>query len=137
MIKEPYILYIEDEFSIFEVVSQALQFSGYNNVMSALSGGHGLAMIRDHKPDLVLLDLMMPGINGWEVYRQMKTDAQLLDIPVIVITANIPEHDRIICDDLPPTDDYITKPFELRRLITSVEKVLHKKNSTLPNSIMQ
>ncbi len=124
MIKDSYILHIEDEPEIIEIVNLTLKFSGYNNIKAALSGKHGLDMIRHHKPDLLLLDLMMPEMSGEEVYREIKTDAQLADIPVIIITANIPRHGCFIYKDLPPTDDYITKPFDIMRLITAVQNVL-------------
>ena len=123
MTKEIYILYIEDERPMLELVRQALKFSGYN-VTGATSGRRGLEMMRTKKPDLVLLDLMMTDINGWDVYRVMKTDEKLANVPVIVITAKIPDHDLLIVDDLPPVNDYITKPFDIKRLLNSVNRLL-------------
>jgi len=123
MVKEPYILYIEDERSMIDLVHQAMKFLGYK-VVGALSGKQGLAMIRERKPDLLLLDLMMPDFNGWDIYRTLKTDRTLNDIPVIVITARNPEWGRVIIDDLPPADDYITKPFDVEYLINSVKSLL-------------
>lgn len=121
--KEPYILYIEDERSMIDLVHQTLKLSGYK-VISALSGKQGLAMIRERKPDLLLLDLMMPDFNGWDIYRTLKSDAALANIPVIVITARKPETDRVVLKDLPPADDYITKPFDVENLIRSVKNLL-------------
>lgn len=123
MLQEPYILYIEDERPILELVHQALKLLGYK-VVGAVSGKQGLALMREHKPDLLLLDLMMPDFNGWDVFREMKRDKELTHIPVIVITAQAPEYGRVILDDLPPADDYITKPFDIEDLLRSVQNLL-------------
>jgi CheY-like chemotaxis protein len=98
---------------------------GYD-LAGATTGRRGLELIRQQKPDLLLLDLMMPDFNGWDVYRELKKDPDLAGIPVIVITAKIPQQDRILVDGLPPVDDYITKPFDVERLIRSVQNFLEK-----------
>ena len=118
-----YILYIEDERPVIDLVREALKLAGYK-VVGATSGQQGLSLMRERKPDLLLLDLMMPDINGWDVYREMKTDDELLDVPVIVVSAKIPESGKVIIKDLPPVDDYITKPFDVEQLIRSVKGLL-------------
>ena len=118
-----YILYIEDERPVIDLVREALKLAGYK-VVGATSGQQGLSLMRERKPDLLLLDLMMPDINGWDVYREIKTDDELLDVPVIVVSAKIPESGKIIIKDLPPVDDYITKPFDVEQLIRSVKGLL-------------
>ena len=123
MDKKPYIIYIEDERPMIELVREALKFSGYP-LVGATSGKQGLALMQERKPDLLLLDLMMPDVSGWDVYRSMKADAELRDVPVIVITAKVLESGRKIAEDLPPVDDYITKPFGPDRLIRSVQNLL-------------
>lgn len=123
MDREPYIIYIEDERPVIELVRETLKFSGYE-LVGVTSGQQGLAMMRERKPDLLLLDLMMPEVSGWDVYRTMKADAELRDVPVIVITAKVLEGGRKIADNLPPVDDYITKPFGPDRLIRSVQSLL-------------
>lgn len=123
MPKEFYILYIEDERPTFELVRQILKLAGYH-VTGAMSGKQGLTMMREKKPDLLLLDLMMPDIDGTEVYREVKSDETLADIPVIVITAKVPEHDLVVVEGLPPVNDYITKPFDVDRLLRSVQNLL-------------
>lgn len=123
MAEEPRILYIEDERSTFELVRQSLKLLGYN-VTRANSGQQGLTMMRKQKPDLLLLDLMMPDVNGWDVYRAIKTDEQLADIPVIVITAKLSDQDRVVIEDLPKADDYIVKPFDVEQIIRSVQNLL-------------
>ncbi len=123
MAKKPYILYIEEEQPTIEMVREALKSTGYK-VVGATSGKQGLAMMRERKPDILLLDLMMPDINGWDVYRAMKTDKKLADVPVIVISAREPEGSHIIIQDLPPVEDYIPKPFDVERVIRSIQKLL-------------
>jgi DNA-binding response OmpR family regulator len=118
-----YILYIEDERPVIDLVREALKLAGYK-VVGATSGKQGLILMRERKPDLLLLDLMMPDINGWDVYREMKTDEKLSDIPVIVVSAKVPERSNIIIEDLPPVEDYITKPFDVEQLIRSVKNLL-------------
>jgi CheY-like chemotaxis protein len=123
MATDPHILYIEDERPVLELARWALNLSGYK-LSAATSGQQGLTMMRQRKPDLLLLDLMMRDFNGWDVYREIKNDEQLADIPVIVVTATSLEHSRTIIDDLPPVDGFITKPFDVDRLIRSVERYL-------------
>ena len=118
-----YVLYIEDERPVIDLVREALKMAGYK-VVGATSGRQGLTLMRERKPDLLLLDLMMPDINGWDVYREMKTDKKLANIPVIVVSAKVPEHGNIIIEDLPPVEDYITKPFDVEQLIRSVKGLL-------------
>jgi CheY-like chemotaxis protein len=118
-----YVLYIEDERPVIDLVREALKTAGYK-VVGATSGRQGLTMMKERKPDLLLLDLMMPDINGWDVYREVKTDKQLADIPVIVVSAKVPDAGNIIIKDLPPVDDYLTKPFDVEDLIRSVNQLL-------------
>jgi DNA-binding response OmpR family regulator len=83
-------------------------------------------LIRQEKPDLVLLDLMMPGVDGWEVYRQIKADDELKHIPVIVVTAKAQSIDRVLGLHIARVDDYITKPFGPSELLHSIDRVLAK-----------
>jgi len=84
-----------------------------------------LETIRQVKPDLVLLDLMMPDMDGWEVYQQMKADEDLSDIPVIVVTAKAQSIDKVLGLHIAKVDDYVTKPFGPQELLASVQKVLN------------
>ena len=131
MTTEPYILYIEDERPVFELVRQALKLAGFQ-VIGAENGRRGLELMRQRRPDLLLLDLMMPEFNGWDVYSAMKEDETLADVPVIVVTAKIPQRDRILVEGLPPVDDYITKPFDVDLLLARIKVVLRR--STRPGS---
>ncbi len=123
MTDKPYILYIEDERRAIALVREVLRPLGYD-VVGATSGQEGLRKLRETKPNLLLLDLMMPNTNGFDVYRQMKQDESLATVPVIVVTVRIPKNGKFIISDLPPVDDYITKPFKLERLIRAVKKFL-------------
>lgn len=123
MAKNSFILYVEDERPVLELVRQALRMAGHN-MTGVTSGRRAIDVMRQDVPSLVLLDLMMPDFNGWDVYREMKGDDQLAHVPVIVVTAKVPDKGRVIIDDLPPVDDYITKPFDVEQLIRSVENFL-------------
>ncbi len=83
-------------------------------------------MIREEVPDLVLLDLMMPDMDGWEVYQQMKADEKTKNIPVIVVTAKAQSIDKVLGLHIAKVDDYIAKPFSPQDLMNSVERVLNK-----------
>jgi CheY-like chemotaxis protein len=121
MAQGSHILYIEDERSAFDLVSQALKPLGYR-VVRATSGRQGLSMMKKEKPDLLLLDLMMPDLNGWDVYRAVKTDENLADIPVIVISGRKGEQKRMVIANLPLADEYILKPFDVEQVIRAVQK---------------
>jgi CheY-like chemotaxis protein len=121
MSQEPFILYIDDERPTLDLVAQALKFAGYP-ITGVTSGEQGLALMRERKPDLLLLDLMMPQISGWDVYREMKSEPALADIPVIIITARVLSQDRVIIEGLPPVEDYVTKPFDVKRLIRAIQR---------------
>jgi two-component system sensor histidine kinase ChiS len=124
MTKGSYILYIEDERPTIKLVREVLKISGFT-VVGITSGHEGLDLMRSHKPALLLLDLMMPEPSGFDVYHEMKRDEKLADIPVIVISATVPRKTHISVEDLPPVEDYITKPFDLRRLTRSVKQILN------------
>jgi DNA-binding response OmpR family regulator len=91
-----------------------------------MGGREGLEAVRRIKPDLVLLDLMMPDMDGWEVYQQMKADPDLKDIPVIVVTAKAQSIDKVLGLHIAKVDDYVTKPFGPQELLRSVERVLNR-----------
>ena len=117
---------IEDEPEIIDLIRLILGRKGFE-LTGATSGLEGLAAIRQVKPDLVLLDLMMPDMDGWEVYQQMKADPELKHIPVIVVTAKAQSIDKILGLHIAKVDDYVTKPFGPQELLQSVERVLAAK----------
>ncbi len=114
---------IEDELEMIELVKLILGRSKFD-VTGAVGGHEGLQKIGDIKPDLVLLDLMMPEMDGWEVYQKMKASEDMRDIPVIVVTAKAQSIDRVLGLHIARVDDYITKPFGPQELLDSVERVI-------------
>lgn len=114
---------IEDEPEMIDLVKLILSRKGFQ-VTGAMGGREGLEVIARDKPDLVLLDLMMPDMDGWEVYQKMKADDAMKAIPVIVVTAKAQSIDKVLGLHIAKVDDYITKPFGPQELLESVEKVL-------------
>lgn len=119
------ILCIEDEPEMIDLIRLILTRKGFE-VSGATGGQDGIYKIRHEKPDLVLLDLMMPFVDGWEVYQQMKADDATKDIPVIVVTAKAQSIDKVLGLHIAKVDDYIAKPFSPKDLIESVERVFAK-----------
>lgn len=122
------ILCIEDEPEMIDLIRLILSRRGFD-VYGASGGEEGIQMIREIHPDLVLLDLMMPDMDGWEVYQQMKAEASTRDIPVIVVTAKAQNIDKVLGLHIAKVDDYIAKPFGPQELMDSVEKVLRQRAS--------
>lgn len=120
------LVYIEDEAEMIDLVRLILNRRGYE-VIGANGGLEGLETVRREKPDLVLLDLMMPDLGGWEVFQQMKASEETRDIPVIVVTAKAQTIDRVLGLHIAKVDDYISKPFSPQELFNSIEKVLQRK----------
>lgn len=120
----PRILVIEDEPDIQQVLDFNLREAGHE-VLLATHGKEGLRLAREHHPDLVLLDLMLPDISGTEVCRSLKGDQGSRGIPVVILTAKGEEIDRVIGFEL-GADDYVVKPFSVRELILRVRAVLRR-----------
>ena len=121
------IVYIEDDPEMIDLVSLILNKRGYQ-VKGANGGRHGLDLIKklaaDEKPVLILLDLMMPDMDGWDVYQLLKSDVATRDIPVIIITAKAQSIDRVLGLHIAKVDDYISKPFRPQELVDSIDRVL-------------
>jgi DNA-binding response OmpR family regulator len=118
------VLVIDDEKDLLELVRYNLE-KEHIDVITASDGESGLEIGLKHKPDLVLLDLMMPGIGGMEVCRRLRADERTARVPVIMLTAKAAETDKIIGLEL-GADDYITKPFSVRELVARVRAVLRR-----------
>ena len=112
---------IEDEPEMIELFKLILGRHNYQ-VFGATDGKEGLDTISEVRPDVVLLDLMMPEMDGWEVFQKMKATSELEDIPVIVVTAKAQSIDRVLGLHVAQVDDYITKPFSPDELLASVNK---------------
>lgn len=121
--QEKRVVCIEDEPEMIDLVRLILGRKGFH-VIGANGGIEGLETVRREEPDLVLLDLMMPDMDGWEVYQQMKADEVLRDIPVVVVTAKAQSIDKVLGLHIAKVDDYITKPFGPQELLESVEKII-------------
>lgn len=121
---KPKILVIEDEADILEVIQYNLEREGHK-VIACRNGEQGLSRIRTDNPDLVILDLMLPGMDGVEVCRQVKSDPVTRAIPVIMVTAKAEESDIVLGLGI-GADDYIAKPFSPKELVARVKVVLRR-----------
>jgi phosphate regulon transcriptional regulator PhoB len=119
-----HILVVDDEADIVELVSYNLKKEGFS-VDSALDGETALGKIRKNKYDLVVLDLMLPGIQGMELCRILRNDPKTESLPIIMLTAKGEEVDRIVGLEM-GADDYIAKPFSPRELVARVKAVLRR-----------
>lgn len=117
------ILCIEDDIDMLELFRVLLTRHGFS-VTGVTSGKDGLDMIRQEKPDLVILDIMMPVMDGWQVYQQMKENETTRDIPTIVVTAKSQLIEKVLGLEIAKVDDYICKPFSPQELLDSISKVL-------------
>lgn len=117
------IVYIEDDPEMIDLVSLIVSKRGFT-VIGAEGGRQGLDIVKSEKPTLILLDLMMPDMDGWDVYQQLKSEEETKDIPVIIITAKAQSIDRVLGLHIAKVDDYISKPFRPQDLLDSIEHVL-------------
>ncbi len=117
------IVYIEDDPEMIDLVSLIVTKRGFK-VIGAEGGRQGLDIVKSEKPTLILLDLMMPDMDGWDVYQQLKSEEETKDIPVIIITAKAQSIDRVLGLHIAKVDDYISKPFRPQDLLDSIEHVL-------------
>jgi len=119
------ILVIEDEPDLQQVLEYNLRQSGHD-VLLAGRGEEGLALARDQRPDLVLLDLMLPDISGTEVCKSLRDSAKTRKLPVIMLTARGEEIDRVVGFEL-GADDYVVKPFSVRELLLRIQAILRRR----------
>jgi len=123
------VLIVEDEKNIADLLQLYLEKEGYA-VTIAADGGQGLAKFRSIKPDLVLLDLMMPVMDGWTLCKTIRAESQ---VPVIMLTAKSETDDKV-AGLRSGADDYITKPFEMKEVIARIEAVLRSSDRTAPDT---
>src|SRR5690554_2854914 len=116
------ILIIEDEPNILELVAYNLEKEGWI-ISKAMTGEEGWRKVQEEHPDLVLLDLMLPGVDGMEICRNIRQNPVTRDIPIIILTAKAEEADRVLGLES-GADDYVTKPFSPRELLARVRAVL-------------
>lgn len=126
---EPTILVVDDEPSISEVVGIYLRRAGYQ-VVTARNGRQALEVLDKQPPDLVVLDLMLPEVDGWEITRRLRAEG---DTPIIMLTARREEADRIAGLEM-GADDYLVKPFSPQELVSRIKAVLRRSRGTGPAS---
>jgi two-component system alkaline phosphatase synthesis response regulator PhoP len=119
------VLVAEDEQDVAELIRYHLTKEGYDVVL-ATTGAEALKRARDEKPDLILLDIMIPEMNGWEVCRCLKRDPQTADTPVIMVSGRVEEGDKVLGFEL-GADDYVTKPFSPRELLARIRTVARRR----------
>ena len=123
------ILVIDDEQDIRQLIALILDAAGYE-VAQAASGIEGLEALERSDYDLVILDIMMPEMDGWEVCRQIKSRQRTKDLPVLILTVRSQPLDRVIGMEVVHANDYLTKPFERRELLETVERLVAIKSAT-------
>ncbi|MCB0213813.1 MAG: response regulator transcription factor [Anaerolineae bacterium] len=124
------ILVVDDDKEIVRLVRAYLEKAGFQ-VLTAYDGDTALYMLRRERPALVVLDLMLPDQDGWDITRTVRSDAALASLPIIMLTARIDDTDKIIGLEL-GADDYITKPFNPREVVARVRSVLRRATGGAP-----
>jgi len=122
------ILVVDDEPDLLELVRLTLHQAGHQ-VDTAASGRAALDALRRQRPDLLILDLMLPDVSGTELCRRLRADSEYASLPVIMLTAKADEVDRVVGFEL-GADDYVTKPFSPRELVLRVSALLRRSNAT-------
>jgi DNA-binding response OmpR family regulator len=118
------VLVVEDEQDVAELIRYNLSKEGYEVRLSG-NGADALRQAREARPELILLDIMVPQLNGWEVCRRLKQDPETRGIPVIMVTGRAEEGDKVLGFEM-GADDYVTKPFSPRELIARVRAVMRR-----------
>ncbi len=118
------ILIVDDEKDIVETLSFMLEAKGFE-IISAYDGEEGLKLAKEESPDLIILDVMMPKINGYKICRLLKYDAKYKNIPIIMVTARSQDTDKLIGEET-GADEYITKPFEFSDVLEVINKYTSK-----------
>ena len=122
------ILIVDDERQLVSLVGLHMKMSGYE-VLSAGDGEKALTIAREERPDLIILDLMLPEIDGWEVCKRLREGSKIGNIPVIMLTARSEAEDKLKGFEC-GADDYVTKPFSPRELVARVKRVLARAESS-------
>ena len=129
------ILIVEDDHDIVEMVEYNLKEEGYATV-SALNGEDGVNLARSEQPNLIILDIMLPIMDGFEVCRTLKSDDKTSHIPIIILSAKSQETDKVVGLEL-GADDYVTKPFSPRELIARIRAIMRRGAEQQVSSIVE
>lgn len=119
------ILVIEDDMDIAELVKLVLETESYT-VESILDPLEAIDKAKSYKPDAILLDLLMPKLNGWEIFKQLRKDKEFDDVPIAILTAKSEEFDTMVGLHVMNADGYITKPFGKQELIDKIDELFKK-----------
>ena len=122
------IFIVEDELDFLSTLRERLESEGYV-VATAVDGERALGKIPEEKPDLILLDIMLPEMNGYQVCRELKCNPETETIPVVVVTAKSQESDKFWAKET-GADDYLTKPFEMEELLQKIQDNLQEDKKT-------
>jgi two-component system alkaline phosphatase synthesis response regulator PhoP len=118
------ILVVEDELDLLKLVEGRLKLNGYD-VLLAADGNDGLKKAREEKPDLIILDIMLPYLDGFQICRMLKFDQAYKHIPIIMFTARVQDADKELGKQM-GADAYITKPFEAEVLLAKIKELLER-----------
>jgi two-component system phosphate regulon response regulator PhoB len=128
------VLLVDDEPDVVDLVRHKLRRAGFE-VLVAMTGWNGLQLAKSERPDVLILDLMLPEMNGFEVCQQLKADPETVNIPVLMLTAKCEDDDRFRGFEL-GADDYVTKPFSPRELVYRITALLRRsKGPAQPDSL--
>lgn len=123
------ILVVDDEQDIRQLVALIAEASGYE-VVQAANGAEGLQALQEAAFDLVILDIMMPEMDGWEVCRQIKSHQRTMETPVLILTVRSQPLDKVIGMEVVHADGYLTKPFERVDLLAAIERLVTLKSTS-------
>jgi phosphate regulon transcriptional regulator PhoB len=135
IVKRTKILVVDDEKDIVDLIAYNLTNEGFA-IVKAYDGDQAQKLIQAEKPDLVLLDLMLPGLQGLEICKRVRTNPETASVPIIMLTAKTEEIDKILGLEM-GADDYITKPFSVRELIARVRAIMRRTNPPPANGISE
>ena len=124
--KDRAILLVDDETDLLEMLQSIFERAGYTRILTAASGKAALKIWKEAKPSMIILDVMMPGMDGFEVCRRLGSSPDTAEIPVLMLTARGEEMDRVVGLSL-GADDYVVKPFSVRELMLRVRAVLRRR----------
>jgi len=118
------LLIVDDDPNIRELLAVNLAAAGYG-ITTAADGSEALSRVRERRPDCIILDIMMPEIDGWEFCKSIRDDPELYDTKIVMLTAKGTEKDKMIGRDIFKADEYMTKPFDVDELQKVIERLLH------------
>lgn len=129
------ILIIEDDHDIVEMIEYNLKSAGFD-VINSSDGHGGLKLVKRDRPDLIILDIMLPGLDGFDICRILRSDGSTSQIPIIILSAKSQETDKVVGLEL-GADDYMTKPFSPRELIARVKAILRRSERGISDGLIE